>query len=142
MKVAVVLSTKGRRVHTTAADRSLGEAAGLLAEHGVGALVVVEGDAVVRGVLSERDIVRALARGGPSALEEPVRRHMTEKVVTTDEDADLEGLMEVMTQGRFRHVPVVKDGRLVGLVSIGDIVKWRVEEIETERKALRDYIAT
>jgi CBS domain-containing protein len=120
----------------------LKEAAAPLAAKGVGAAVVSDDAIGVLGMISERDIVRAIGRGGASALEEPVSRHMTAKVATVTERASLDQVMEIMTDQRFRHLPVVEDGRLVGIVSIGDVVKRRVDAIDRERQALREYIAT
>jgi len=142
MTVARILAVKGRNVITTQPHRTLIEVAGILAERGIGAIIITGADGEVLGILSERDIVRALARGGSSALESPVSRHMTSKVITASEEMSVVGVMEEMTRGRFRHVPVVKHGRLVGLVSIGDVVKHRLQEIENEHQALREYIAT
>jgi|SRR5450755_4198028 CBS domain-containing protein len=142
MTVARILAIKGRNVITTQPHRTLIEVAEILADRGIGAIIVSGADGEVLGILSERDIVRALARGGTSVLEAPVSRHMTVKVVTASEEMSVVGVMEEMTRGRFRHVPVVKHGRLVGLVSIGDVIKHRLEEIENEHQALREYIAT
>jgi CBS domain-containing protein len=142
MSVAQILSGKGRDVVTTQPHRTLLEAAQLLADKGIGAVVVADVGRQVLGILSERDIVRAIGRDGQAALEHPVSRHMTAKVFTVSEDTPVETVMETMTRGRFRHVPIIKDGRLAGLVSIGDVVKHHVNEIETEHRALRDYIAT
>ena len=142
MDVARILSEKGRYVLTTQPHRTLKEAAALLAAKGVGAAVVWDDAIGVLGVISERDIVRAIGRGSASALEEPVSRHMTAKVTTVTEDASLDHVMEIMTNQRFRHLPVVENNRLVGIVSIGDVVKRHVEAIDRERKALREYIAT
>jgi CBS domain-containing protein len=142
MSVAQILSGKGRDVVTTQPHRTLLEAAQLLAEKGIGAVVVADAGRQVLGILSERDIVKAVGREGPAALEQSVSKHMTAKVFTVSEDTPVETVMETMTRGRFRHVPVIKDGRLAGLVSIGDVVKHHVNEIESEHRALRDYIAT
>lgn len=142
MTVARILAQKGRNVITTAPHRTLDEAAKTLAEKGIGAIIITGADGEVLGILSERDIVRAVARGGAAVLEAPVSRHMTSKVVTATEEMSVVGLMEEMTRGRFRHMPIVKNGRLTGLISIGDVVKHRLEEIETEHQAMRDYIAT
>jgi CBS domain-containing protein len=142
MSVAQILSGKGRDVVTTQPHRTLLEAAQLLAEKGIGAVVVADVGRQVLGILSERDIVKAVGREGVAALEQAVSKHMTAKVFTVSEDTPVETVMETMTRGRFRHVPVIKDGRLAGLVSIGDVVKHHVNEIESEHRALRDYIAT
>jgi CBS domain-containing protein len=111
-----------------------------LAERRIGALVILGADHRIAGILSERDIVRVLAELGPAALHEPVGQVMTRDVKTCSEDDTVESLMGRMTTGRFRHMPVVEQGKLVGIVSVGDVVKNRVEEIECEAAALRDYI--
>ena len=142
MHVAQILSVKGRDVVTAQPHQTLAEMLHVLASKGIGAIVITGADGSVLGILSERDIVRAFARDGASAFDHPVSRHMTVKVVTIHEDASIDDVMEKMTSGRFRHVPVVKHGELAGLISIGDVVKHRLAEIETESRALRDYIAT
>ena len=142
MNVEHILSEKGREVLTVAPHMPLKEAARILSERRIGALVISDSSNPVLGILSERDIVRALAAGGGAALDDPVSRHMTAKVVTCTRHSAINDLMETMTNGKFRHVPIVENGRLVGIVSIGDIVKFRVAEIESESQALREYIAT
>jgi len=142
MTVARILAEKGRDVFTTQPHRTLGEVITLLAAKGVGAVVVVDASLSVLGILSERDVVRVIAQNGAAALDDPVSRFMTPKVTTVTREASVDQLMETMTQGRFRHLPVVEDGRLIGIVSIGDIVKARLEELEKEQDALRDYIRT
>jgi len=142
MNVDQILSLKGRNVVSIEAGRSLSEAARLLSERRIGALVVVDGGQPVSGILSERDIVRAIAAQGARALDEPVSRFMTGRVVTCTGRTSVNDLMELMTQQKFRHVPVVEAGQLVGIVSIGDVVKQRVEEIEAESQAIKEYIAT
>ena len=112
----------------------------LLAERRIGAVVILGADHRIVGILSERDIVRVLAERGPTALNEPVSQAMTRDVKTCSEDDTIEGLMGRMTTGKFRHMPVVEQGKLIGIVSIGDVVKNRVEEIEHESEALRDYV--
>jgi CBS domain-containing protein len=141
MTVLSILSEKGREVATIAPERTMAEAASLLSERRIGALVVTGPARDVAGILSERDIVHAIARQGASALGEPVSRFMTARVQTCREDTTIDAVMELMTAGKFRHMPVVDNGRLCGIVSIGDIVKRRVAEIEAEHRALRDYIA-
>ena len=118
----------------------LAAAAKLLAERHIGAVVILGADHRIIGILSERDIVRALADHGPTALHEPVGQVMTRDVQTCSETDTIESLMGRMTAGTFRHMPVVEQGKLVGIVSIGDVVKSRVEEIEHEAAALRDYM--
>ena len=142
MSVARILATKGGDVVTTQPHRTLMEVVELLSNKGIGAVVVADAAKSVLGIISERDIVRALAAGGASALGESVSRHMTAKVFTVTENTAIDSVMETMTTGRFRHVPVLADGKLIGLVSIGDVVKFHVNEIETEHRALREYIAT
>jgi CBS domain-containing protein len=142
MNVEHILSEKGHEVVTIAPHLTLAEAARALSQHRIGAVVVSDPGQPVLGILSERDIVRAVAANGAAALEEPVSRYMTAKVVTCTCRSAINDLMETMTTGKFRHVPIVENGRLVGIVSIGDIVKFRVAEIERESEALREYIAT
>ena len=141
MNVARILSEKGRDVLTTQPHRTLKEVSALLAARGVGAAVVSDAAMSVLGIVSERDIVRAIGNVGASALE-PVSRHMTSKVSTVSENASIDEVMEIMTNERFRHLPVVEHGRLVGIVSIGDVVKRHVDAIDGERRALREYIAS
>ena len=114
----------------------------MLAAKGVGAVVVTDASMNVLGILSERDVVRVIAQNGAAALDDQVSRHMTPKVITVTRDATIDHLMTTMTEGRFRHLPVVEDGRLIGLVSIGDVVKRHVSAIDSERQALREYIST
>jgi CBS domain-containing protein len=142
MHVEHILRNKGRGVVTIEPNRTLAEAALLLAERKIGAVVVGDTFRPVLGILSERDIVRAIAARGPCALDEPVSRSMTEKVITCTGQSAINQVMEIMTEGRFRHVPVVEDGSLVGIVSIGDVVKHRLAEVEAESIAMRDYIAS
>jgi CBS domain-containing protein len=142
MNVEHILSDKGHEVVTIAPQRTLAEAARTLAEKRIGAIVVSDAGNPVLGILSERDIVRAVAANGAAALGEPVSRYMTGKVVTCTSRSPINDLMETMTKGKFRHVPIVENGGLLGIVSIGDIVKFRVAEIESESQALREYIAT
>lgn len=141
MTVARILAIKGRDVVTTQPHVSLREAADVLARNRIGAVVVSDATGGVLGILSERDIVRAVSSGGGEALKDPVSRHMTAKVITAREEDSVEETMETMTQSRIRHLPVLRDGRLAGMVSIGDVVKIRLEAIETEHKAMREYIA-
>jgi CBS domain-containing protein len=142
MTVDHILRSKGRDVVTIEPNRTLGEAARLLSERKIGAVVVSDTFRPVLGILSERDIVRAVAQNGASALDQPISTFMTEKVVTCTGHSAINELMEMMTQGKFRHVPVVEGTGLAGIVSIGDIVKHRLAEVEAETRAMRDYIAT
>jgi CBS domain-containing protein len=142
MTVKAILSRKGSDVVTIAPTASLSDAVKLLAERRIGALVVTGPDHRVAGILSERDIVRTLGERGPVALEDNVGAVMTRKVTTCTEADTIAFLMERMTAGKFRHLPVVDQGRLVGVISIGDVVKYRIEEVEHDADALREYIAT
>ena len=142
MTVKAILSRKGRDVVTIAPSATLFEAAKLLAERRIGAVVVTGADHRVAGILSERDIVRTLGQRGASALDENVAAVMTRKVTTCNEADTVVAIMERMTAGKFRHVPVMDQGRLVGVISIGDVVNHRLHEIEGETNALREYIAT
>jgi CBS domain-containing protein len=142
MNVETILRTKGRDVATIGPEATIGEAVQRLGARGIGALVVVSADGVqVEGILSERDIVLGLADRGAALLAERVGDRMTRRVHTcTPEDA-VEDLMGMMTQKRIRHLPVLKDGALCGIVSIGDVVKNRLDEIEFEASSLRSMIA-
>lgn len=142
MIVKSILASKGGDVVIIEPTADLNAAVKMLAERHIGAVVVLGADDRVIGILSERDIVRALAERGSNALTEPVSQVMTREVKTCSEDDTIGGLMEQMTAGRFRHMPVVKQDKLIGIVSIGDVVKSRVEEIDQEAKSLRDYIQT
>jgi CBS domain-containing protein len=141
MTVARILAAKGRDVVTTQPHRTLAEAAALLTARNIGAAVVVDAQGRVRGILWERDIVHAIGKGGAAALDDAVSKHMMVPVVTTDEDEGVHMAMEKMTIRRCRHLPVVEDEKLVGIVSIGDVVKYRLEQIEHEYQAMREYIA-
>jgi CBS domain-containing protein len=141
MSIATILADKGRDVQTIQPHRTLAEAAHILAERRIGAAVVTGADGAVLGILSERDIVRAVSEAGPEGLNEPVSRRMTAKVMTCPESTSIEAAMEMMTAGKFRHLPIVQNGRLSGIISIGDVVKRHIEKIEAETKAMRDYIA-
>jgi CBS domain-containing protein len=142
MTVKAILSRKGNDVLTIDPNATLATAIKLLADRKIGAVVITGAERQVIGILSERDIVRAFAASGPAALDEQVGQVMTRKVMTCDEAETISSLMERMTQGKFRHLPVVERGRLAGIVSIGDVVKYRLEEMEKESSALREYILT
>jgi len=135
----IMVGTRGSVV-TIEPTADLTAAVKLLAERRIGAVVILGADHRIVGILSERDIVRVLAERGPTALNEPVSQAMTRDVKTCSKDDTIEGLMGRMTTGKFRHMPVVEQGKLIGIVSIGDVVKNRVEEIEHESEALRDYV--
>jgi CBS domain-containing protein len=140
MTVKAILSRKGTDVVTADPNATLGDAVKTLGARRIGALVVTGADRRIVGILSERDIVRVLAEKGPPALDAPIAEVMTRKVTTCSARDTVSELMEQMTEGKFRHLPVVEQGRLAGIVSIGDVVKWRVQEMEEESAALRDYI--
>ena len=140
MTVAHILADKGPDVVTIQPHRTIAEASRLLAAHRIGAVLVTGAAGKILGSLSERDIVRAVA-AGPATLDDAVSKHMTERVVTCTPDMVVYDVMDVMTAGRFRHLPVLDRDRLAGLISIGDVVKFRVAEIEAESRAMRDYIA-
>ncbi len=142
MNISQILNAKGRAVSTARPDATLSEIIGKLAEKKIGAIVIVGDNGKVAGIVSERDIIRRLGVAGAAALNEPVSNAMTATVITCHESSTLEEMMEVMTQGRFRHVPVIEEGSLVGIVSIGDVVKHHVAEVEMEVTAMRDYFAT
>jgi CBS domain-containing protein len=142
MTVKSILGAKGRDVITASPASTLQDLANTLAGKRIGAIVVAGPGGEVLGIISERDVVKAVAAAGAAALSAPVSAHMTAKVVTCGEDQTIVSVMEHMTNGRFRHMPVVRDGRLIGIVSIGDIVKHRVAEMEHEQQALKEYIAS
>jgi CBS domain-containing protein len=141
MTVCAILSAKGHQVVSVEPDVKLAAAVKLLSERRIGSVLVMSGTRI-DGILSERDVVRALDERGAGALAEPVSAAMTRKVVSCRLSDTVAHLMEIMTSEKFRHLPVVEDDRLVGLVSIGDVVKLRVQEYEAEQEALRDYIKT
>jgi CBS domain-containing protein len=142
MTVKAILVGKGYAVQTIQPDATLEEAAVVLDARRIGALVVSGADGRVAGVLSERDIVRRLAQHGAAALDQTVGEAMTRRVATCQEGDTVGELMEQMTHGKFRHVPVVEDDRLIGIVSIGDVVKYRLGQFEFEAGAMREYIQT
>jgi CBS domain-containing protein len=142
MTVGIILATKGREIVTIEPGATLADAVRLLASKRIGAALILGADDRLVGIISERDVVRALAEVGAAALNEPVSRTMTRKVETCNESEAVASIMERMTAGKFRHMPVVEQGRLVGVVSIGDIVKHRLGEMERDSVAMRDYIMT
>jgi len=143
MNVKAILAAKklGGDIISIEPTADLATAAKLLSKHRIGSVVILGAGEHLVGILSERDIVRALSEQGAGALALPVGQVMTRDVATCGENDTVASIMERMTAGRFRHMPVVANGRLVGLISIGDVVKLRVEEIEGESEAMRDYIA-
>ena len=141
MLVAQILADKGRDVVTTRPDGTIAEVAKLLKAKRIGALVVLDARGKLCGIISERDLARGLADYGAKLLPMRVSQLMTTEVVTCAPDDSLDHLRKQMTERRFRHVPVIEDGRMVGIISIGDVVKHRLEELETEAHMLHDYIA-
>lgn len=142
MRISDVLRTKGNEVVTITPDTRVRGLLDVLAEHRIGAVVVSRDGSSVDGIVSERDIVRALAVRGAAVMSEEVTAIYTADVSTVTPETSLDDVMRMMTENRWRHAPVVADGRLVGIVSIGDVVKNRMEQLETERSALSDYIST
>ncbi len=140
MQISTLLANKGTFVATVPGDAAVTQALVLLRRHGIGALVVAGDGEHIDGVVSERDVVRALADVGDDVLTRPVSSIMTTEVTTCAPDGDVESLMATMTNLRIRHVPVIDAGRLCGIVSIGDVVKTRIEELERNRQELVDYI--
>ena len=141
MTVRAILGAKGHHIVCVEPDAPLSAAIKVLAERRIGAVLVMHQQRV-EGILSERDIVRVLGERGAAVLDEPVHAVMTRKVVSCHEADTVGAIMEIMTKGKFRHLPVVDGETVVGLISIGDIVKSRVKEFESEQEALRDYIKT
>jgi CBS domain-containing protein len=142
MLIQRILSAKGGEVLTVPAATTVADAVAQLAEHRIGALVVSDDGETVAGILSERDVVRALATQRNKVLGRSVADLMTVEVFTCGPDATAEELMALMTEQRIRHVPIVADGKLAGIVSIGDVVKHRLGELENETQVLHEYIAT
>ena len=142
MRITDVLRVKGTRIVTVTPDTTVRQLLAVLAEHGIGAVVVSADGTSVDGIASERDIVRAFAKRGAAAMSEPVTAIYTAEVHTVTPETQIEEVMRMMTERRVRHAPVVLDGGLRGLVSIGDVVKNRIDELETERAALTDYITS
>ena len=142
MNVAAILKLKGSGVVTTTKDKSLLDIAKLLAQHGIGCIVIEGDDGTIAGIVSERDLMRAIGQAGAKVLKEAVSDFMTKTVVTARETDTIDRLLSEMTTHRFRHMPVVERGRLIGLVSIGDVVKMHVADAEFEAASLREYITT
>jgi CBS domain-containing protein len=141
MTVRTILDTKGHQIVSVEPDVKLSAAVSMLGERKIGAVLVMS-KGRIEGILSERDIVRALGERGAGVLDQPVSEVMTRKVVSCRQSDTVAAIMEMMTTGKFRHLPVAEGERVVGLISIGDIVKWRVQEYENEQEALRTYIKT
>lgn len=140
MTISAILGGKGGEVVTVTTGGSVAEAVALLAARRIGAVPVVDGDGAVAGVFSERDVIYCLEREGPSTLERQVAEVMTAPALTVTSDESVIAALALMTRRRIRHLPVVDGGRLVGIVSIGDLVKYRIDRIEADATAMRDYI--
>jgi CBS domain-containing protein len=142
VNIAQLLQAKGRAVTTARPDAKLLDIVTSLASKRIGAIVIVGENGELAGIISERDVIHALAKSSETVLEDSVSKHMTREVVTCQESTTIDEMMELMTQGRFRHVPVIEDGALIGIISIGDVVKNHIAEVEMEVTAMRGYFAT
>lgn len=142
MQVENILQSKGSSVLTVKAGDPISAAVDLLAKHRIGAVIVVADSGAVAGVISERDVVRHLGQDPAGLLKRPVSDIMTTKVISCDRHTTVSDLMEQMTRHRIRHIPICENDRLIGIVSIGDVVKYKIEETEQEAQALREYIAS
>jgi len=140
--VAELIAKKGNEVATISQHRKVQDAVSMLKQHGIGALVVTGDTPPLAGIISERDIVRALATDGPSALDKPVSELMTSQVTSCELSSSITDLMGLMTANRIRHLPVIEENKLVGMVSIGDVVFARFNELESEKKTLLDYVSS
>ncbi|MGP4014528.1 CBS domain-containing protein [Saccharopolyspora sp. 5N708] len=140
MRIADVLRNKGSKVATISAANTVSDLVAALAEHNIGAMVVTDASGAILGIVSERDVVRRLSDHGPDILLAPLTRIMTTDVVTCGPEDSVERLTVVMTERRIRHIPVVSAGRMVGIVSIGDMVKSRISQLEEEQEHLEAYI--
>lgn len=141
MHVSTIIGEKGNAVYTVEPGQMISDTIDLLCNRRIGAVVVVEATHQVCGVISERDVIRALHQDGASILSRPVRDYMTADVVTCGLSDSVDHLMGLFTRRRIRHLPVIEGGRLAGLISIGDVVKFRMAEVESEANALKSYIA-
>jgi CBS domain-containing protein len=142
MLVKSILAEKGNEVLTVSTTTSVEDAVHTLAKNRIGALVVTDINANIKGILSERDIIRHIAQDGVAVLGQPVSRVMTANVKVCTENHTVNDVMEMMTKGRFRHMPVERAGKLIGVISIGDVVKRKIQETEEEAEAIKSYIAT
>jgi CBS domain-containing protein len=142
MRVETILNTKGGKVHTLGEHQTLADAVALLNSNNIGAVVITTQNGEIAGILSERDIVRRLGTHAHQALALPIREVMTKGVFTCTRDSDIDEVMESMTAHRIRHMPVAENLRLIGIISIGDVVKHKIEQAEHEAAALKEYIAS
>lgn len=141
MNISSILAGKGNNVITADPETSLGSVSKTLAENRIGAIVILDGKEKVCGIVSERDIVRQVAAKGADALDQPISVCMTKKVVSCDRQSTIDEVMGIMTRNKFRHIPVIEDGKLAGIISIGDVVKHKIEQAEREAEELKQYIA-
>lgn len=141
MSVSEILSEKGRDVFTANAEMTIQEVSNVLAEKKIGATIVIDQNGTVCGIASERDIVREIAKSGSASLTKPISTCMTSRVVSCSENETIDDLMEKMTTGRFRHLPVINEGKLSGIISIGDVVKRKIQKAEQEAEEMKRYIA-
>lgn len=142
MNVEFILRSKGRNVVTVGPDRKVADAVALLRRHGIGALIVSRDGAAVEGILSERDVIHTLADHGSGALDLDIAQLMSRRVITCKPEDSIADLMALMTERRIRHLPVIAEGKLAGIVSIGDVVKGRIDEVESEATSMREFIAS
>jgi len=142
MNVASILAGKSTEIITARPSATLLEIAEILSKYRIGCIILDDGKGGIAGIVSERDLVRAIAHSGQDILHSPVSKCMTKNVITCQTSDTMDTIMSAMTDGRFRHMPVVEDGELIAVISIGDVVKLRIEEAELEAAAMRDYIAT
>jgi len=142
MSVASILAGKSNEIISARTNASLLEIAETLSKNRIGCIVLEDGKGGIAGIVSERDLVRAIGSSGHGVLSSPVSKYMTKNVITCKRSDTMDTIMAAMTRGRFRHMPVVEDGKLIAVISIGDVVKLRIEEAELEAAAMRDYIAT
>jgi len=141
MTVAAILGDKGKNVISAGPDASLGKIAGILAENRIGAIIILEKDGSVCGIASERDVVRQIAQQGKDALDNPISSCMTRKVISCQPDNTIDEVMGIMTKNKFRHIPVMEGNSLVGIISIGDVVKRKIEQAERDAEEMKRYIA-
>jgi len=142
MHVSAIIGDKGNAVYTAEPGQMISDVVDMIASRKVGALVVIDTAGQVCGVISDRDVINALGRDGAGVLSRPVKDYMSTGVVTCGKDDSVDHLMALMTKRRIRHLPVIEDGRLAGIISIGDVVKFRIAEAEAETDALKSYIAS
>jgi CBS domain-containing protein len=142
VKVETILQSKGAVVYAVAPSTTIKDAVDLLGDKNIGAVVVKGDDGAVAGIFSERDVVRRLRSEGAGVLDRPVADCMTSNPFTCDPETEIDDLMSQMTEKRIRHIPVCREGRLVGMVSIGDVVKRKIEDAEREAAALKEYISS